>query len=99
MLSARKASTSASADLGKTLEVQTADAQKKVMGLVDSATKNAPAGSETAVAVMKSAVVAANNAFESMQKAVKQASDMAETNFNTAASTAMNAAKTVSKKR
>ncbi len=90
---------SASADLGKTLEVQTADAQKKVMGLVDSATKNAPAGSETAVAVMKSAVVAANNAFESMQKAVKQASDMAETNFNTAASTAMNAAKTVSKKR
>ncbi len=90
---------SASADLGKTLEVQTADAQKKVMGLVDSATKNAPAGSEAAVAVMKSAVVAANNAFESMQKAVKQASDMAETNFNTAASTAMNAAKTVSKKR
>ena len=90
---------SASADLGKTLEVQTADAQKKVMGLVDSATKNAPAGSETAVAVMKSAVVAANNAFDSMQKAVKQASDMAETNFNTAASTAMNAAKTVSKKR
>ena len=90
---------SAGADLGKTLEVQTADAQKKVMGLVDSATKNAPAGSETAVAVMKSAVAAANNAFESMQKAVKQASDMAETNFNTAASTAMNAAKTVTKKR
>ena len=90
---------SAGADLGKTLEVQTADTQKKVMGLVDSVTKNAPAGSETAVAVMKSAVVAANNAFESMQKAVKQASDMAETNFNTAASTAMNAAKTVTKKR
>ena len=76
--------TAAGADLGKTLEAQTADAQKKVMGLVDSATKNAPAGSETAVAVMKSAVAAANSAFESMQKAVKQATDMAETNFNTA---------------
>jgi hypothetical protein len=66
---------------------------------VDSATKNAPAGSETAVAVMKSAVAAANNAFESMQKAVKQASDMAEANFNTVATTAVNATKTAAKKR
>src|SRR6476661_379369 len=74
--------TSAGAELAKTLESQTSEAQKKVMGLVDSATKNAPAGSETAVAVMKSAVVAANNAFESMQKAVKQATDVAEANFN-----------------
>ena len=92
----------AGADLGKTLETQSAEAQKKVMGLVDSATKNAPAGTETAVAVMKSAVAAANNAFESMQKAVKQATDMAETNFKTAASTAMNATKSaaaVAKKR
>ena len=88
----------AGADLGKTFEAQSAEAQKKVMGLVDSAGKNAPAGSESAVAVMKSAVAAANNAFESMQKAVKQASDIAETNFNKATSTALNAAKTVSKK-
>ena len=91
--------TAAGADLGKTFEAQTADAQKKVLGLVDSATKNAPAGSETAVAVMKSAVVAANNAFESMQKAVKQASDMAEANFSTVAASAVNAAKTATKKR
>ena len=92
----------AGADLGKTFEAQTAEAQKKVMGLVDTATKNAPAGSETAVAVMKSAVVAANNAFESVQKAVKQASDMAESNFNTAAASALNATKNataVAKKR
>ena len=91
--------TAAGVDLGKTFEEQTAEAQKKVMGLVDSATQNAPAGSETAVAVMKSAVAAANNAFESMQKAVKQASDMAETNFNTATSSALNATKTTAKKR
>ena len=89
----------AGADLGKTFEAQSAEAQKKVMGLVDSATKNAPAGSETAVAVMKSAVVAANNAFESMQKAVKQASDMAEANFNTVAASAVSATKTATKKR
>ena len=91
--------TAAGADLGKTFEAQTADAQKKVMGLVDSATKNAPAGSETAVAVMKSAVAAANNAFESMQKAVKQASDMAEANFTKVTETAVNATKTAAKKR
>ena len=89
----------AGADIGKTFEAQTAEAQKKVMGLVDSATKNAPAGSETAVAVMKSAVAAANNAFESMQKAVKQATDMAESNFNNAAASVNNAAKSVAKKR
>ncbi len=91
--------TAAGADLGKTFEAQSADAQKKVMGLVDSASQNAPAGSETAVAVMKSTVAAANNAFESMQKAVKQASDMAEANFNSVAATAVNATKTVAKKR
>ena len=84
---------SAGADLGKTFEAQSAEAQKKVMGLVEGATKNAPAGSETAVAVMKSAVAAATNAFESMQKAVKQASDMAETNFNQVAASAVNATK------
>jgi phasin family protein len=89
----------AGADLGKTFEAQTADAQKKVLGLVDNAAKNAPAGSETAVAVMKSAVAAANNAFESMQKAVKQASDMAEANFNTVAASTVSATKTATKKR
>ena len=82
------------AELGKAFESQTADAQNAFTNLVDSAAKNAPAGSETAVAVMKSAVTAANNAFESVQKAVKQASDMAEANFNAVASTAANAAKT-----
>lgn len=89
----------AGAELTKTFEGQAAEAQKKFVGLVDSAAQNAPAGSETAVAVMKSAVAAANNAFESVQKAVKQASDMAESNFNTVAATAVNATKTASKKR
>jgi len=89
----------AGADLGKTFEGQAAEAQQKLVGMIDSAAKNAPAGSETTVAVMKSAVAAANNAFESMQKAVKQASDMAEANFNTVASTAVNASKSVAKKR
>lgn len=89
----------AGAEIGKTVEGQAAEAQKKIENLVESASKNAPAGSEAAVAVMKNAVAAASTAFESVQKAVKQASDMAETNFNTVAASAVNASKTATKKR
>ncbi|WP_219209799.1 phasin family protein [Variovorax boronicumulans] len=84
----------AGSEFGKAFEAKAAEAQQSFVGLVDSAAKNAPAGSETAVAVMKSAVAAANNAFESVQKAVKQASDVAEANFNAVSATAVNAAKT-----
>ena len=91
--------TSSTAEFTKTVEAQAAEAQKKITSLIDSAAKNAPAGSETAVAAFKSAVSAANNALESVQKAVKQATDMAESNFNTVAATAVNATKQASKKR
>jgi hypothetical protein len=87
----------AGAELGKTFEAQAADAQKKFLSVVDTAAKNAPAGSETAVAVLKSAVAAGNNALESVQKAVKQATEVAEANFNAVANTAVNAAKTTAR--
>lgn len=89
----------AGAEFSKTYEAQAADAQKKFLGLVDNAAKNAPAGSEAAVAVMKSAVASANNALESVQKAVKQATELAESNFNAVAATASNTAKPAAKKR
>jgi len=89
----------AGAEFGKNFESQAAEAQKKFMGLVDNAAKNAPAGSETAVAVMKSAIAAANNALESVQKAVKQAADVAQSNINAVAASAVDAAKPASKKR
>ena len=85
------------AEFTKAFEVQAADAQKKFMSVVDNAAKNAPAGSETAVAVLKSAVAAGNNALESVQKAVKQATEVAEANFNAVANTAVNAAKTTAR--
>ena len=89
----------ASAELTKSVEEQTGDAQKKFANMVDNAAKNAPAGSEAAVAMLKSSVAAANNALESVQKAVKQATDVAEANYNAVAATATNAAKTATKKR
>ena len=81
------------AEFSKTFESQFADAQKKFLAVVDNAAKNAPAGSETAVAVFKSAVAAGNNALESVQKAVKQAAEVAEANFNAVASQAVSATK------
>ncbi len=86
-------------EFSKTVENQAADAQKKFMGLVDNAAKNAPACSEAADAEMKNAVAAANNALESVQKAVKQATDVAQSNFNAVAASAVDAAKPASKKR
>jgi phasin family protein len=83
-----------SAEFGRAVEGQMSDGQKKFLAVVDNAAKNAPAGSETAVAVFKSAVAAGNNALESVQKAVKQATEVAEANFNAVASTAVNATKT-----
>lgn len=90
---------SAGAELSKSFEGQSAEAQKKFADLIESSTQNAPAGSETAVTMMKSAMTAANSAFESVQKAVKQAGDMAETNFNSVSESALSATKNASKKR
>jgi len=87
------------AEFTKAFEGKAVEAQQQFAALVDNAAKNAPAGSETAVAVVKSAVAAANNAFESVQKAVKQASEVAEANFNAVTTTAVNASKTATKKR
>jgi phasin family protein len=89
----------ASAEFTSAFEAQAAEGQKKFMSLVDTASKNAPAGSETAVAMMKSAVAAANNAFESVQKAVKQSADMAEQNFNAVSASAASTVKAAAKKR
>ena len=70
---------------------QAAEAQAKFMAVVDNAVKNAPAGTENAVALVKSAVAAANNAFESVQKAGKQAAEVADANFQAMSSTAVRA--------
>jgi phasin family protein len=88
---------STTAEVTKTAEVQFADMQKNFMAAVDTAVKNAPAGSENAVTLVKSAISAANNAYESVHKAAKQAADMAEANFNAVTSTAVKASQSATK--
>jgi phasin family protein len=85
--------TSTGAEVNRVAEAQAAEAQAKFMSVVDTAVKNAPAGTENAVALVKSAVAAANNAFESVQKAGKQAAEVAEANFQALSTTAVRATK------
>ena len=84
---------STGAEVNRVAEATAADAQAKFMSVVDNAVKNAPAGTENAVALVKSAVAAANNAFESVQKAGKQAAEVADANFQAMSSTAVRATK------
>lgn len=84
---------STGAEVNRVAEATAADAQAKFMSVVDNAVKNAPAGTENAVALVKSAISAANNAFESVQKAGKQAAEVADANFQALSSTAVRATK------
>jgi phasin family protein len=86
------------AEVTKAAEATLADGQKKVLALVDTAVKNAPAGTESAVALVKSAVAAANNAYDSVHKAAKQASEVAEANFTAMTSTAVKATQSATAK-
>ena len=86
-----------SAEVTKTAEAQFAEVQQKFMSAVDSAAKNAPAGTENAVTLVKSAITAANNAYESVHKAAKQAADIAEANFNAVTTTAVKASQAATK--
>ncbi len=85
------------AEVSRAAESQYAEAQKKFGALVDAAAKNAPAGSENAVALYKSAMVAANNAIEGVQKAAKQATSAAEANLTAFGDTAVKATKSAAK--
>ncbi|MBB1161287.1 phasin family protein [Aquariibacter albus] len=78
-------------EVSKLAEGQVAEAQKKFATLVDTAAKNAPAGSENAVALVKSAIAAATNAVESVQKAAKQAAEVTEANLQALSATAAKA--------
>ena len=80
------------AEFARVAEAQYEEQNKKVQALVENDAKNAPAGSETAVAVIKSAITAANTTYETVHKATKQAVEIAESNFNAAATAASKAA-------
>jgi phasin family protein len=87
-----------SAEFTKAFEGKTAEGQKAFGQVMENITKNAPAGSESAMAVLKSALASSQSAIESAQSAAKQALAMAEKNVTTVTEQALSAAATVGKK-
>ena len=90
---------STGSDFSKAYEAQVLGAQRAFNELEDNMAKNAPAGSETAVAAFKTAVSAGNNALESVQKAVKQATDLTQAQVRSMSEQVSGAAKSAAKKR
>ncbi|MFN4328021.1 MAG: phasin family protein [Limnobacter sp.] len=80
------------------IEEQVSDSNKKFVELFETASKNAPAGSEGALALVKSAITAANTAYDSVSKATKQAVEMAEANVEAASKATLKAATAASGK-
>ncbi len=74
------------AEFTKAAELQIAETNRKVVTLVDEVTKNAPAGSENVVAIIKSTLGNANAGYEQISKSAKQAVEAMETNVNAAVS-------------
>jgi phasin family protein len=74
------------AEFTKAAEAQIAETSRKVLELVEEVSKNAPAGSENAVALLKTAIGNANAGYEQLTKTTKQAVETLEANLNTAVS-------------
>lgn len=66
------------ADIAKLAESQANATAQQTQEMLETLTKNAPAGAEPAVAMFKSALESVGSTYESVQKAAKQASKMAE---------------------
>lgn len=82
-------------ELAKVTKAMLTEGSQKVRETVDNLAKNAPAGTESAVAIVKSAITAADNAYESVERAAAQAVEIAESNIQAAATVATNAAQQV----
>lgn len=85
-------------EVAKIVEAQFAEANKNVTTVLDKAAKNAPAGSDVAVAAVKSAIAAANSAYDSMSKAVKQVAEITEANVAAATNATVKAVAAKGKK-
>src|SRR3954470_23713198 len=79
--------TEANAELTRVGERRVAEWNENFVSLLDKVSKNAPAGSDVAVAAVKSMLAAANSAYDNMNKVAKQATEIAEANVAAATET------------
>ena len=85
--SAYEVATEANSELSKMAEKRIAEWNENFVSILDKATKNAPAGSDVAVAAVKSMLAAANSAYDNLSKVAKQATEIAEANVTAATET------------
>ena len=85
--------TEANSEFSKVAERRVAEWNENFVTLLDKVSKNAPAGSDVAVAAVKSMLAAANSAYDNMNKVAKQATEIAEANVAAATETVKGLAK------
>jgi phasin family protein len=81
------------AEINKLVEEQVSEFNKQVVTGLDKVVKSAPAGSEVAVAAVKSAISAVNSAYDNISKSAKQFSEMTHANVEAATNQAVNVSK------
>lgn len=79
-------------EVSKILEGRAAELRDTLVAVLEKAAKSAP-GSDVAVAAIKSAVAAANSAYDNLQKATKQVAELTEANVAAIATTPKAASK------
>ncbi|MCL2656804.1 MAG: phasin family protein [Betaproteobacteria bacterium] len=90
--------TQAQNDMSKLIEGQMTELNKNVASALDKAAKSAPAGSDVTIAAVKSAIAAANSAYDSMTKVAKQAAEIAEANVAAATDATVKAVSSAAQK-
>ena len=85
--------TEANSEFTRVAERRVAEWNENFVSLLDKVSKNAPAGSDVAVAAVKSMLAAANSAYDNMNKVAKQATEIAEANVAAATETVKGLAK------
>jgi phasin family protein len=76
-------------EVSKIVEAQFSEVKESVSSVLDKASKNAPAGSEAAIAAFKSAFAGANSVYDNISKATKQVVEIAEANLASATNAAV----------
>lgn len=83
--------TDSQTQVARMIEAQMSELNKAFGGFIDKAAESAPAGTDVAFAAMKSALAAANGAYESVNKVARQVTEMAEANVSAATDATMKA--------
>ncbi|TCG02856.1 hypothetical protein BZM27_52735 [Paraburkholderia steynii] len=83
---------STQAEFARTAQARCEAYGRQVQSVVEDVAKNAPAGSEAAVAALDTAIKAANALYETLQKTSEQVAEVARSNLDMAASVASKSA-------